>query len=98
MYGPSLREERERKGGMAPCHEHATPRRSVETSLLREVKMNRRRFAVAVLITVVAGMIPFTVTAKDKFTVGYANLADSDVWLKKLKTDFTETAKSDPSL
>jgi inositol transport system substrate-binding protein len=60
--------------------------------------MNRRRFAVAVLITVVAGMIPFTVTAKDKFTVGYANLADSDVWLKKLKTDFTETAKSDPSL
>jgi inositol transport system substrate-binding protein len=39
-----------------------------------------------------------TANAKDRFTVGYANLADTDVWLKKLKTDFDAAAKSDPSL
>jgi inositol transport system substrate-binding protein len=60
--------------------------------------MNRRFFGIALACVAMTAMTSITASAKDRFTVGYANLADSDVWLKKLKTDFTDTAKSDPSL
>ena len=60
--------------------------------------MNKRFFGIALAFVAMTAMTSITASAKDRFTVGYANLADSDVWLKKLKTDFTDTAKSDPSL
>ncbi|GLR46113.1 hypothetical protein GCM10007880_66310 [Mesorhizobium amorphae] len=42
-------------------------------------------------------LTPFASKAQEKFTIGYSNLADSDVWLKKLKTDFETAASADPS-
>jgi inositol transport system substrate-binding protein len=61
--------------------------------------MNRRQVGFALVgVLAIVGMAPLAASAKDKFTVGYINLADSDVWLKKLKTDFANAAKADPSL
>ena len=36
--------------------------------------------------------------AVDKFTVGYTNLADTDVFLQKVKQDVIQAAKADPNL
>ena len=36
--------------------------------------------------------------AADKFTVGYTNLADTDVFLQKVKQDVIQAAKADPNL
>jgi len=66
---------------------------------VEENNMNRRQFGLALVgIAIMTATVPSTASAKDKFTIGYVNLADTDVWLKKLKTDFVAAAKSDPSL
>lgn len=61
--------------------------------------MNRRQFGFALAgAMALSSLMPLAAGAQEKFTVGYANLADSDVWLKKLKTDFETAASADPSL
>jgi inositol transport system substrate-binding protein len=61
--------------------------------------MNRRAFgfllACATSLSAVAGTSAY---AADKFVVGYTNLAETDVFLHKLKLSFEGLAKRDPTL
>lgn len=61
--------------------------------------MNRRTLTLALacsasLLTLTGGMV----RAADKFTVGYANMADTDVFVMARKNAFIEAAKADPSI
>lgn len=61
--------------------------------------MNRRQLGFGLIGALAfSTVLPFAAMAQDKFVVGYANLADSDAWLKTLETDFQTEAAADPSL
>lgn len=55
--------------------------------------MNRRQLGFGMIgALALAVALPFAASAQDTFTVGYANLADSDAWLKTLKDSFEADA------
>jgi len=61
--------------------------------------MNRRTLTLALACS--ASLLTLTgsvVRAADKFTVGYANMADTDVFVMARKNAFIEAAKADPSI
>lgn len=61
--------------------------------------MNRRTFSLAIACAVpLTAFVTGTALAADKFTVGYANMADTDVFVMARKTAFIDAAKSDPSM
>lgn len=61
--------------------------------------MNRRAFGIVLACaTSLSALLGGPVLAADKFVVGYANLADTDVFLGKAKQSFAAAAKADPSL
>lgn len=61
--------------------------------------MNRRTFGLMLAgVVSLAAMTAGTAFAADKFVVGYANMADTDVFVMARKTAFIDAARADPSI
>jgi inositol transport system substrate-binding protein len=61
--------------------------------------MNRRTFGLMVACAIsITGAMAGSATAAGKYVVGYANMADTDVFVMSRKTAFIEAAKSDPEI
>ena len=58
--------------------------------------MNRKAFAI--MLACATSLAGGNVRAAEKYTVGYANMADTDVFVMARKTAFIDAAKSDPSM
>ena len=61
--------------------------------------MNRRTFGLMLASAVsMTAMMSGAAVAADKFVVGYANMADTDVFVMARKTAFIDAAKADPNV
>lgn len=58
----------------------------------------KKTMLAALLGTAVMALTPVLARAQEKFTVGYANLADTDVFVMARKNAFIEAAKADPDV
>jgi inositol transport system substrate-binding protein len=57
-----------------------------------------KKLLLAGLLTTAAALLPQMASAAEKFVVGYANMADTDVFVMARKNAFIEAAKADPDV